>query len=163
VVLEIVCKTICIGFESRNRVFGVEVGMTPAKICYKCKSDLPIVCFKKHSKRKDGLQADCISCQKIYRQEHYLKNKSKYKAKGKVSNAKNRGENARKLKELKATLSCKCGENHPACLDFHHRDDSTKLYAVSQMMNFTWTKILEEIAKCDVVCSNCHRKLHYKE
>jgi hypothetical protein len=31
------------------------------------------------------------------------------------------------FRELKATLKCaKCGENHPATLDFHHDDPQTK-------------------------------------
>ncbi len=66
------------------------------------------------------------------------------------------------LQEYKSTLSCeKCGESHPACLDFHHRDE--KLESVSKMRCWSINKILEEIKKCSVLCSNCHRKLHWKE
>ena len=34
--------------------------------------------FKSHNKRKDGLQSQCIQCQRKYRRQHYLKNKLKY-------------------------------------------------------------------------------------
>ena len=64
------------------------------------------------------------------------------------------------LDEYKATLSCKCGESHPACLEFHHRDPSTKLFRISQAKHESRERILIEMAKCDVICSNCHRKLH---
>ena len=67
---------------------------------------------------------------------------------------------------LKATLNCSiCGENHPACLDFHHKDATTKDFDIAIMVSNgnNKEKILAEIAKCDVMCSNCHRKFHYNE
>lgn len=55
----------------------------------------------------------------------------------------------------------RCGESDPACLDFHHRDPLTKVAHVSTMWNsYGRAAIVEEIKKCDVICSNCHRKLH---
>ncbi len=65
------------------------------------------------------------------------------------------------LRKYKSSLSCECGENHPACLDFHHRDPSTKLDIVGNLTRrgFSIQRILEEIQKCDVLCANCHRKL----
>lgn len=71
------------------------------------------------------------------------------------------------LKEFKSTLKCiKCGENHPSCLDFHHRDSEEKEGDISGIVGRKgWgiEKILKEIEKCDVLCANCHRKLHYEE
>lgn len=69
------------------------------------------------------------------------------------------------FKNLKAGLQCElCGENHPATLDFHHLDPSKKSATISMSyMNWSIEHIEEEIAKCQVLCSNCHRKLHYKE
>lgn len=66
--------------------------------------------------------------------------------------------------ELKSRLECsECGEDHPRCLDFHHKDSSTKVLAVSTMVlsGFSKETILDEINKCDVLCSNCHRKEHW--
>lgn len=68
--------------------------------------------------------------------------------------------------EYKAKLSCiRCGENHPGCIDFHHRDPARKEATVSAMVQRAWSKvrILAEIEKCDVLCANCHRKLHWDE
>ena len=70
------------------------------------------------------------------------------------------------LRELKSTLCCtQCGENHPATLEFHHRDPSQKDRNVAAMMRDGCgkKKIQAEIEKCDVLCSNCHRKHHYDE
>jgi hypothetical protein len=49
-------------------------------------------------------------------------------------------------------------------LDFHHRDPYTKVNRVSDMINnCSKSKILTEIQKCDCLCANCHRILHYEE
>ncbi len=59
-----------------------------------------------------------------------------------------------------------CGEAHPATLDFHHRDPSEKEKGgVSYLMRgcARIERIEAEIAKCDILCSNCHRKYHWEE
>ena len=58
-----------------------------------------------------------------------------------------------------------CEETHPACLEFHHRNSSTKFTEVSTMVQHGYSKenIENEISKCDLICSNCHRKLHWEE
>ena len=58
----------------------------------------------------------------------------------------------------------KCGETHPACLDFHHRaGKEDKLGNIGEIRRFATEKLLTEIAKCDVLCANCHRKHHHDE
>ena len=59
-----------------------------------------------------------------------------------------------------------CGESHIACLDFHHRDKTKKLCMIQRLARSTSSnniRVLEEIEKCDLICSNCHRKIHYEE
>lgn len=74
-------------------------------------------------------------------------------------------------KELRASIKAKlvalaggkcldCGGVFPSvCYDFHHRDRSTKLFELSGMHLVTNAEpeLLEELAKCDLLCSNCHR------
>lgn len=55
-----------------------------------------------------------------------------------------------------------CGYDHsPLALDFHHRIEEEKYEPLSQLCNKqrAWKLIYEEIDKCAVVCSNCHRIL----
>jgi hypothetical protein len=56
-----------------------------------------------------------------------------------------------------------CGGRFPAvCMDFHHRDPQNKSFNISSKLSGrSPTAIAEEIAKCDVVCANCHRVLTY--
>lgn len=47
---------------------------------------------------------------------------------------------------------------HPHSMDFDHRDPSTKSANVSSLLKLTKREdLLKEMAKCDLVCSNCHR------
>ncbi|CCF85847.1 hypothetical protein NITHO_5940002 [Nitrolancea hollandica Lb] len=65
--------------------------------------------------------------------------------------------------EYKQSLSCEaCGESDPACIEFHHKDPSEKEFVISQAARAGYSKarLLAEMAKCHVLCSNCHRKAH---
>ena len=63
------------------------------------------------------------------------------------------------IDNLKADPCMDCGEKYSPCvMDFDHRDPSTKMYNVSGMAGNSVEGIQEEIDKCDLVCSNCHRK-----
>jgi len=66
---------------------------------------------------------------------------------------------ARLLDRLRARPCADCGDRFPPCaMDFDHRDPQTKRYAVSRMIGRAGIeRILEEVAKCDIVCANCHR------
>ncbi len=55
-----------------------------------------------------------------------------------------------------------CGYNRCiAALDFHHLDERTKSFGLSQDgLTRSWKKTKKEIEKCFLVCSNCHREIH---
>ena len=66
----------------------------------------------------------------------------------------------------KKQLACvTCGYNHPAALDFHHVEQKKSNRKVHKLVSDGHTKkrILEEIDKCVVLCSNCHREHHHDE
>jgi hypothetical protein len=94
----------------------------------------------------------------------------KWYEKNKKSHIKNVKANEAKVmewyREYKKSLSCiKCGENHPACIQFHHRDPKQKNISVSLAPKKGWSvsRILTEINKCDVLCANCHFKTHHED
>ena len=65
------------------------------------------------------------------------------------------------LQSIKAREGCLyCGENLPICLAFHHRDPNTKSFGLSAGSRLTRPIIDKEVAKCDVVCANCHSIIH---
>jgi hypothetical protein len=64
------------------------------------------------------------------------------------------------LNDIRDVPCMDCGGRFAACaMDFDHRDPSTKRFAVRRMVGRATTEaILAEIAKCDIVCANCHRE-----
>lgn len=122
-----------------------------------CKKDLPLSNFKSHHKTRDGLQYQCINCQKEYRKKHYEENKEKYIKKASKWNKDFRDW----YLDFKSNLFCnRCGENHPACLQFHHLKDKDELISkIAQEKNKE--RLLKEVEKCEVLCANCHAKEHF--
>lgn len=91
---------------------------------------------------------------------HYKQNKEYFAERTRIR----RRENRAFVAALVAQSSCPCGERHPGCLDFHHRDESEKEFEISDAINH-WgiDRLKTEISKCDIICSNCHRKLHWEQ
>lgn len=52
----------------------------------------------------------------------------------------------------------------PVCLDYHHVDSSKKEFSLGKNgKDMSEARIYKEIAKCILVCANCHRLLHHQE
>lgn len=99
---------------------------------------------------------------KIQRRRFYLKHTAKVKA----ENYARRNEIKKWFQELKKKYKCnRCSEDHVACLHFHHKNPEEKFRNIATMPNdgFSKKRILEEIAKCEVLCANCHAKEHFRD
>jgi hypothetical protein len=68
------------------------------------------------------------------------------------------------INKIKMERGCAvCGYNaHAVALDFDHVR-GVKSFNVSQDPKVALNKLLAEIAKCDVVCANCHRIHTYEQ
>jgi hypothetical protein len=98
---------------------------------------------------------------KEYSKKHYKTYKEKYLEASKKARLKRREWYEDFMKDKFCT---KCGISDVAVLEWHHLDPDNKVKEVSRLMHQKGRKtILEEIAKCICVCSNCHRKIHYHE
>lgn len=75
----------------------------------------------------------------------------------------------RKVKELAVAYKggkCeKCGyDKCVAAMDFHHLDPEKKEFNLSAKGHCRkWEDIKQELDKCILICSNCHRELHSEE
>lgn len=69
------------------------------------------------------------------------------------------------INNYKLSKGCSvCGYNKCAfALDFHHNEE--KNFEIPRMANshYSLKKVKEEIKRCIVLCSNCHRELHDRE
>lgn len=43
---------------------------------------------------------------------------------------------------------------------YHHRDPKGDIVRVSAMSGYRWTRIFDEMDKCDILCEPCHAKRH---
>ncbi len=153
------------------------------KICKGCKESLSIDKFGWSNKKKNILMARCKKChteknkvyqkqnakkikdyQKQYQEENIDKISKKrkgYYEDNKKDIAKKQKEyylkNKEKIDEIKKQPCVDCGNTFPTvCMDFDHVR-GRKLYNIGNMKSQAWELVKAEIAKCDVVCSNCHR------
>jgi hypothetical protein len=68
--------------------------------------------------------------------------------------ARSRTERVRKLKDVPCA---DCGGRFPPeCMDFDHTENN-KSFNIAPNRNVSWDRVLTEIAKCDIICANCHR------
>lgn len=155
------------------------------KRCSKCGEIKAVSEFNKNGSHRDGLSSHCKNCLNAYAAKYRRENRElvrerfrrsyrKYAVRYKQKMAVYREENREQIRQYgrdrmakyKNGQECQqCGESHQACLEFHHRDPGQKEHDISAMVRagkFSDEEILEEIAKCDVLCRNCHAKLHWE-
>lgn len=96
------------------------------------------------------------------------------KAQGQVTANRNLRNRKRDIVRAYRARGCsRCGEDHPAVLDLHHRDPNTKHACLRKQQQrdgyrkgssgrgwgyMSFSALEAELAKCEVLCSNCHRK-----
>jgi hypothetical protein len=76
------------------------------------------------------------------------------------SSVNSRARVKQEIQAVKLEAGCAdCGYNaHPAALDFDHLPGTVKCFNIGpDGPSHSWHDVLLEIAKCDVVCANCHR------
>ena len=57
-----------------------------------------------------------------------------------------------------------CGYNKcPTSLEFHHVNPKLKEFSISVPHSRSWEKIKNEIDKCQLLCSNCHKEEEFKK
>jgi len=128
------------------------------KICSRCTKSKALSEF--NLKKGELRQSYCKSCQAHHHRRHYLKNKKKYLLKSRAS----RKLLKEQLNEYKNKPCADCGIRYdPWIMDFDHLDGSKKTASISRIFNDRGLKnAIKEIAKCELVCSNCHRDRTYK-
>ncbi len=118
------------------------------------KRDANLLSLKQHPRKKPYLGGHAKAARRVYEDKKRL-----------VQNHRN-------------TRGCQdCGFNHPAALDLHHLDPATKHpFLKTRMLQdgtgrrtyrgwyaMSFVDIEKELAKCIVLCSNCHRIREWEE
>lgn len=132
-------------------------------LCPKCELDLSEDSFAKNRSRSTGLQLWCKPCKRAYDSAYY-------KADPKAQLARNSNVIARNrefvLQYLGDKVCVDCGEDDPVVLEFDHVDPLCKTRTISYLVSNSGCsikKIMQEIAKCQIRCANCHRRKTAKQ
>jgi hypothetical protein len=134
------------------------MGEATTKRCCACGETKPIGEFAWRRKALGQHDSHCRPCRSEYGKWHYRANRQKYiEAEARRKRARNE-ERMRRLIEYFQSHPCTdCGETDPMVLEFDHLGN--KSFAISQgFSGRNWQTILNEMAKCEVVCANCHRR-----
>jgi hypothetical protein len=131
------------------------------KTCPKCKETKRVELFSRNKHKEDGLQRTCKQCIREAGIKSYNKNKKSYLSRVSKHN-KSILDN---VNQYKANQTCqKCGNDKYYLLDFHHIDPSIKDGDVNTIARTRGKQALQdEIAKCVVLCKNCHSDFHHLE
>lgn len=89
----------------------------------------------------------------------YARNKEKEVARAIERNRERRQSNRVWLDEIKSNTPCMdCGISYPPCvMDYDHINGNKKFNVSQGLRDYSRDTLLEEIAKCELVCANCHR------
>lgn len=94
-----------------------------------------------------------------YRKVHYLLHKKYYLDKAHSRKIILKNERAKFIRNYFLNHPCvDCGISNPVVLEFDHKNSEKKEFNVGSILySSSMTKIMNEINKCEVRCSNCHR------
>lgn len=132
------------------------------KVCTACSIEKPLHVFgkkppsqqPKHS--SESLNAMCKPCRSIKSVAWAAANRKKINAKHKVF----RQTRYAWINSLKTSPCLDCKTVYPPyVMDFDHLPQFKKSFEISEALakKYSKARILEEIKKCELVCSNCHR------
>ena len=115
------------------------------KQCWNCKKSLPLTSFYNRKDAVDGKGSHCRQCHSQYIMARWIAMKERAIAHmgGKCAD---------------------CNRSYPRSVyDFHHLDPTKKDMQWNQLRKRSWNCVLKELAKCVMLCSNCHRIRHINE
>ena len=142
--------------------------------CLKCEREKPAMQFYSGNSRRRSLLCEDCKEKSLERErrlgiargiKRYWKNPEYYRTQRRVMDRARREETKT---EMIIAMGGKCqdcdlqlSEHWPvACFDFHHLHD--KQVNISRITkNIQRNRLLEELKKCELLCSNCHRRRHY--
>ena len=133
--------------------------------CSKCQQEKPYADFK--SNNLTGKPSPwCVSCRSEYDKNRWKNLLPEKRTQKRESQTEKRTRNRKFLWEQLQSKSCEiCLESDPRVLEFDHISQDDKLFNVSDGASraYSISKIEREIAKCRVLCANCHRRHTYEQ
>jgi protein-arginine kinase activator protein McsA len=139
--------------------------MSSTKVCIRCHQEKPLEEFPLKSSLRGTRQTVCKRCTAERSHRWYLENKDTHIKNVWLNTKEYRHEASEYIWNYLRTHPCvDCGESDPVVLEFDHVRGK-KIATVSSMIRsgFPLERIKQEIEKCEVRCSNCHRRKTAKD
>lgn len=117
--------------------------------------------FVSNKRSPHGKSNICLTCKRAETKKEYYDNPNKRI---------NQNKEFRQTKKVRGILDkggkcAKCTieyDGNNACIfDFHHTDPTQKDFSPSSFRHKSWDAFKNEIDKCILLCSNCHRLEHH--
>jgi hypothetical protein len=126
--------------------------------CGRCGETKPVADFAWRRRARGQRDNYCRPCRAAYKQEHYAANRRRYIDQAQLRKRAIARERAVFLVEFFSSHPCvDCAESDPLVLEFDHLGD--KAFGIAKgLRDRSWRSVVDEMAKCDVVCANCHRR-----
>jgi hypothetical protein len=125
--------------------------------CSMCNEWKPAEGFHVNRASKLGFSTRCRDCHAAYVRTASRRAANRaYEARRRIER---RTERQAIIDRLRDRPCFDCDGTFPSyVMEFDHRDPSVKAYGIiSLLSNGTLAALMAEVAKCDVVCANCHR------
>jgi len=129
------------------------------KLCYTCREEKDLSEFNRSKARADGYNSICRVCSNARSKRYYKENREKHL--GVISRQRAKGREARHefiVEYLLEHPCAECGEPDPVVLEFDHLGDKEMEISTAVHQGWGWSRLKKEIAKCQVLCSNCHKR-----
>lgn len=153
-----ICKMCSQHFPNWQEVAGRRRNLQRRKYCLTCSP------FGKHNTRRPEFdkQSQLLRCNGCGRK--YIYDHSKGPGRTICNSCQvntRRFEVKLKAIEYKGGACSSCGYNRcTEALVFHHNVPEEKEFALSGKHSLSWTRLQQELDKCDLLCMNCHAELH---
>lgn len=116
------------------------------KKCSNCKQEKPVSEFYAQPGHKYNVMSMCKKCFNQFCAERWRNKKIKY---------------IKLLGSECQNCGIKLTDTNFSIFDFHHIHPEEKEYTWSKLRLFSDSRIEQELSKCKLLCSNCHRLVHY--
>lgn len=135
------------------------IGRGEAFLCTRCVEALPAAAFPPKARGSSRLQSWCRACFARYNAARYAANRESEILRLRRNRVRARAASRQRLFEYLSEHPCvDCGLADTEVLEFDHLRDKRVDVSVMVQRGSSWRAVLDEIAKCEVRCANCHRR-----
>ena len=141
------------------REIGQLEGLSESRVCSRCGETKPAEDFPLRKKGRPQRHSYCRACKAVMQKNWYQRNKARHLENVKAHKRLQIARNRALINEIKSAPCTDCGKRYPPpVMDLDHVrgqkvDDISRLVVRPVSARI----LLEEVAKCDLVCVNCHR------